>query len=161
MEARRQFDKRVILLRGEEQRDLLLRIVARLPVDELRPLRIVIDDPLPAKSRDQEAKYHAMIGDIARQYEHCGRRWAEDDMKRILIDQFKRDTIKDPDIAGLWHSMGVMEMAPALDGSGVVMLGVQSRKFPLRLAIVFIEWLYALGAELKIKWTEPKNGKSC
>ena len=43
--------------------------------------------------------------------------------------------------------------------AGVVMLGVQSKKVPLRLAIVFIEWLYALGAELDIKWTEPKGAK--
>lgn len=157
MATRQQFDKRTILLRGNAQRDLLLALVGRLPLDEDRPLRVVIDDPLPAKSRDIEQKYHAMIGDIARQYEHCGRKWDAADMKRILIDQFKRDTIKDPAIAGLWHSMGVMEMAPALDGSGVVMLGAQSRNFPMALARVFVEWLYALGAELQIKWTEPKK----
>lgn len=156
---RQPFDKRTIMLRSEDQRALLHAIVDRLPLDSERPMRAVFDDPLPAKSRDQEQKYHAMIGDIARQYEHCGRKWDADDMKRILLDQFRRDTIKDTDIAPLWAGMGGVDMAPSFDGSGVVMLGVQSRKFPLKLAIVFIEWLDALGAELNIKWSEPKGRK--
>ena len=152
-DPRRQFDKRTVMVRTDYQRALLQQIVSELPIDDKRPIRVVFDDPLPAKSRDQEQKYHAMIGDIARQYVHAGRKWEADDMKRILIDQFRRDTIKDPDFADLWAGMGVVEMAPAFDGSGVVMLGVQSRKFPLKLAIVFIEWLDALGAELNIKWS--------
>lgn len=150
---RADFEKRVIVLRGEEQRLRVIALLEQLPVDPDRPLRLVVDDPMPAKSREQEQKYHAMIGDIARQFQHCGKYWSADDMKRLLIDQFKRDTSKDADIAPLWASMGIVEMAPALDGSGVVMLGVQSRKFPLRLAIIFIEWLYAFGAELDIEWT--------
>lgn len=150
------FAKRTILLRTEVQRDMAINLLRGLALDEKEPLRVVVDDVLPSKSRLQEEKYHAMIGDIARQFEHCGKKWDAEDMKRLLIDQFKRDTIKDVDIAPLWAKMGFVEMAPALDGSGVVVLGVQSRKFPLKLAIVFIEWLYGFGHELNIKWTEPK-----
>lgn len=149
------FAKRVIYLRQEAQRTILLELVRSLPLSEKEPLRAVIDAPKPNKTREQEEKYHAMIGDIARQYEHCGKKWDAEDMKRLLIDQFRRDTVKDVDIGPLWVSMGSVEMAPALDGSGVVMLGAQSRKFPLKLAIVFIEWLYAFGSELQIKWSEP------
>lgn len=109
---------------------------------------------LPKRSSDQNAKMHAMIFEFAAQYEHCGKKWDGDDMKRILIDQFRRDTLKDPEIAGLWTSMGVVEMAPSFDGSGVVMLGAQSRKFPLKLASIMIEWLYALGVELNIHWSD-------
>lgn len=154
---RQPYDKRVILVRSVTQLERLRVIIERLPLDDERPIRVTFDDPLPAKSRDQEQKYHAMIGDIARQFQHCGKHWSADDMKRLLIDQFKRDTINDVNIRDLWASMGVVDMAPALDGSGVVVLGVQSRKFPLRLAIIFIEWLYAFGAELRIEWTEPKG----
>lgn len=153
------FEERIIILRTEFQRESAIEAIKKAPLDDKMPVRFVLDQPLTIKSREQERRYHAMIGDIARQYEHCGKRWHQDDMKRILIDQFKRDTHKDPDIAPLWHGMGQVEIAPAFDGSGVVMLGVQSKKFPLRLAINFIEWLYALGAELNIKWTEPKGLK--
>ncbi len=109
----------------------------------------------PGKTRDQEEKYHAMIGDIAKQWDFCNRKWDADSMKRLLIDQFKRDTINDPEFADAWKAMGIVDMAPSIDGSGVVMLGVQSRKFPKKLASGFVEWLYAFGAEQGIRWSEP------
>lgn len=109
----------------------------------------------PVKSRAQEEKYHAQIGDIAKQYEFCGRKWEPEDMKRLLIDQFKRETINDPEFAQAWKDMGVVDMAPSLDGSGVVMLGVQSRKFPKKLASGFVEYLYSFGAEVGVRWSEP------
>jgi len=148
-------DPRIIMLRTQEQRERIMDFIVRLPLDQNRPLRIRIDDPLPAKSRDQEQKYHAMIGDIARQFEHCGKKWSAEDMKRLLVDQFRRDMFKDPDIAQLWQSMDQVEMAPSLDGSGVVVFGVQTRRFPVKLAAIFIEWLYAFGSELNIQWSQP------
>lgn len=109
----------------------------------------------PKKSRIQEERYHAMIGDIARQWEFCNRLWDAEDMKRLLIDQFRRDTIRDDDFTDLWKSMGQVEMAPAIDGSGVVAMGIQSRRFPKKLATAFIDWLYAFGAERDVVWTDP------
>lgn len=150
-------DKRTLLLREEANRERAIIILQRLPIDPERPVRVVIDDPLPSKSRDQEALYHILISDIADQYQHAGRKWDMESMKRILLEQFRRDTVKDPDCAHLWSSMGSLEMVPSFDGQGVVVLGVQSRKFPMKLASVFVEWLYALGAELQIVWSQPKR----
>jgi NinB protein len=126
--------------------------------------RQAIDDPAhagwwvritpPGKSRGQEERYHAMIGDIAKQWEFCGRLWDAESMKRLLIDQFRRDTIRDPEFADLWAEVGTMEMAPSIDGSGVVALGFQSRRFPKKLASGFIEWLFAFGAENGVEWSE-------
>jgi hypothetical protein len=108
----------------------------------------------PAKTREMEAKYHAQIDDIADQWMFCGRKWDAEDMKRLCIDQFRRDTIRDPDLAELWVGMGSVDMAPSLDGSGVVALGTQSRRFPKKLASAFIEWLNALGAEHDVRWSD-------
>ena len=108
----------------------------------------------PRKSREQEEKYHAMVGEIAAQFKFCDRLWDAEDMKRLLLDQFRRDTVKDPDFAELWKSMGIVEMAPSLDGAGVVALGVQSRKFPKKLASAFVEWLYAWGAATSVKFED-------
>lgn len=116
---------------------------------------LVLELKQPAKSREQEEKYHAMVGDIAKQLEFCGRKWDGESMKRILVDQFRRDTAKDPDLQELWIEMGTVETCPSLDGTGVVVLGWQTRRFSKRLAIAFIEWLYALGAERDIVWSEP------
>ena len=153
--SRQPYDPRTLMLRTEEQRERVKRYIDSLPLDQDRPLRIVIDDPLPAQSRDAQKKMHAMIGDIARQYQHAGRKWSAEDMKRVLLDQFQRDTMNDPDIGPLWGAAGQMRMAPAFDGSGVVVLGATSKKFSSRLTACAIEWLYALGAELNIEWSEP------
>lgn len=109
------------------------------------------------KSRIQEEKYHAMIGDIARQYEHAGRKWDTDDMKRLLVAAFKHETKDDPELAEAWKVMGDVELAPPIVGNGYVLLGTQTKKFPKALATAFIEWLYAFGAENGIRWTEPRE----
>ena len=106
------------------------------------------------KSRGQEEKYHALIGEIADQFQFCNRKWDAESMKRLLIDQFKRDTINDDEFKELWKAMNDFEMAPALDGSGVVMLGTQSRRFPKKLASAFVEWLYAFGAENCVRFSQ-------
>lgn len=104
----------------------------------------------PAKSRDQEEKYHAMIGDIAKQVRIYGREWDREDLKRLLVDQFMRDMKE----AGTPLSkQGAV--VPSLDGTGVVQLGIQTRRFLKKEAIAFIDWLYAFGAENDVQWTEP------
>lgn len=106
----------------------------------------------PNKSRDQEAKYHAMFGDIAEQVEFHGTRFDRDTWKRLLVDAFHYDTKDDPDLVEEWRRMGEMRFAPALNHPGVVMLGHQTRDFQVKLASAFIEWLYAFGAENGVVW---------
>src|SRR5690606_11383850 len=43
----------------------------------------------PKKKRVQEEKYHAMIADIARQTSYIGRKWDDESMKRILVNEFE------------------------------------------------------------------------
>lgn len=110
------------------------------------------------KSRDQEDKYHAMIGEIASQ---LGGDLADpEDAKRILISAFRIDTLRD--YADEWAQMGDMRMGRGLRGE-VVLLGIQSRKFPSRLASAFIEWLYAFGSEQGVVFYErmlnPETGE--
>lgn len=109
------------------------------------------------KTRDQEERYHAMIGDIARQYQHAGRRWDTESMKRLLVDAFKHETRDDPDLAPLWRAMGDLRLVPSIGRDGFVALGDQTRKFPKKLASAFIEWLFAFGAENGVRWTEPQR----
>jgi hypothetical protein len=108
------------------------------------------------KSRDQEERYHAMIGDIADQWKYLDRKWDAESMKRLLVAAFKEDTKRDEDLRPLWVEMGEMELVPGIRG-GFTVLGTQTRRFPKRLATAFIEWLFALGAELEIAWSDPKE----
>ena len=108
---------------------------------------VVIDEP--TKKRIQEEKYHAMIGDISRQVDLLGQRWDTEDAKRILLDAFARVMA-----ANDTPIKQTARIVPSLEGSGVVQLGIQSRKFRVREAAEFIEYLYAFGAENNVIWTD-------
>lgn len=105
--------------------------------------KLVLEIKPMSKTREQEEKYHAMIGEIAEQAAHLGSRWMADDWKRLLLDKFARET-------GRTHG----SVIPNLDNSGVVQVGLQSRKFSKGDGIEFIEWLYAWGAENGVQFKD-------
>ena len=96
---------------------------------------LTMEIKLASKTREQEEKYHAMIGDIAKQAQHMGAKWSAEDWKRLLVDQFLREV---ENIQG--------KVVPNLDGSGIVQLGFQTRKFTKEQASEFVEWLYMWAA---------------
>jgi hypothetical protein len=141
-------DKRTIILAHDTARRTAVDAVMTAPAG------YVVTIAPPKKTRPQEERYHTMIGDIADQWRFLGRKFDKEDMKRLCLDQFRRDTIKDPDYAQDWAEIGGGELAPSIDGSGVVQLGVQSRRLTKKLGSAFIEWLFALGGEQGVRWTD-------
>ena len=137
----------MIILAGPPQRALAHQRI------DAAPQGWVVRITEPRKSRGQEERYHAMIADLAAQWTINGRKWDAESLKRLCVDQFRRDTAKDPVLGPLWDRMGTMDIAPSIDGSGLVALGWQTRRFPKPLASAFIEWLFALGAESDVVWT--------
>lgn len=111
-----------------------LLIAGHRLVAEIRPL---------SKSREQEEKYHAMVGEVAMQAKHLGSSWEPEDWKRLLLDKFARET-------GRTHG----KVIPNLDRTGVVEVGIQSRKFSTTDASEFIEWLHAWGAENGVEFAQ-------
>lgn len=132
--------KRTFVLAHDQARNNAARCCMDAPAGWM----VVVSEP--AKKRIQEEKYHAMIGDIALQVEHIGRKWDADDMKRLLIDEFA-DEMR---AAGtpLHHDGRVV---PSLDGRRIVQLGIQSRDFHVKEAAAFIEFLYAFGAAREVR----------
>ena len=99
-----------------------------------------------SKSREQEEKYHAIIGDIAKQAQHIGSKWDAEDWKRLLVDKFLRETgFKDSQII------------PNLDGSGIVQLGFQTRNFSKEHASEFVEFLLAWCADNGIELNDTQK----
>ena len=96
-----------------------------------------------SKTREQEEKYHAMIGEVAEQAQHLGSLWQAEDWKRLLLDKFARET-------GRTHG----KVIPNLDKTGVVEVGILSRKFNKVDGAEFIEWLYAWGVENGITYKD-------
>jgi hypothetical protein len=84
-----------------------------------------------SKSREQEEKYHAIIGDIAKQAQHMGAKWDAETWKRLLVDKYCRE-------------IGLNSQIMAnLDSDGLVQLGFQTRKFTKEQASEFVEFLQA------------------
>ncbi len=134
---------RPLVITGEAARKAICRHVLMAPEGH------VVRISEPAKKRIQEEKYHAMIGDIAKQCTFMGMRLDSEDWKRLLVDAFAK-VMRD---AGTpIHHDG--RVVPSLDGKRVVQLGVQTRKFYVKEAAEFIEYLYAYGAENNVQWTE-------
>jgi hypothetical protein len=83
-----------------------------------------------SKSRDQEQKYHAIIGDIAKQAQHMGAKWSAEDWKRMLVWQYCKD-----------NQLDCGKVVPSLDMTGIVQLGRQTRKFTKEQASEFVSFL--------------------
>ena len=96
-----------------------------------------------AKSRDQEEMYHAIIGHIAKQASHLGAKWSAEDWKRFLVWQFAKEV-----------GISTGKLVPSLDGTGIVQLGMQTRKFTKDQASQFTEWLLAWAAQNGIEIPE-------
>ena len=88
-----------------------------------------------SKSRPQEEKYHAIIGDIAKQAQHMGATWDAETWKRLLVDKYCRE-------------IGLNSQIMAnLDNNSIIQLGIQTRKFTKEQASEFVEFLLAWSAE--------------
>ena len=134
---------KTLTITGEVARKAICRHVLTAPEGH------VVRISEPVKKRIQEEKYHAMIGDIAKQCTFMGMRMDSEDWKRLLVDAFAK-VMRD---AGTpIHHDG--RVVPSLDGKRVVQLGIQTRKFYVKEAAEFIEFLYAYGADNNIQWTE-------
>ena len=101
---------------------------------------LVLNVQEETRTHDQNAKFHAIIADIAKQAEHYGAKWDVESWKRFLIDQFASET-------GLRAS----KVAPSLDGYRIVQLGLQSRSFTKDQASQFVDWLEAWCAQKGIE----------
>ena len=130
----------------------MVRVLEWIKAMTLAGHRLVLSITPQSKTRDQEKKYHAMVGDIAQQAQHLGASWEAEDWKRLLIDKFARET-------GRTHG----RVIPNLDSNGVVEVGVLSRKFSRKDGSEFIEWLHAWGAEngceFTEEWVDPDSGE--
>ena len=117
--------------------------------------RLVLKEETRRES--QNAHFHAIIGDIAKQDQLHGKKLDAESWKRLLIDAFKYDTKDDPALAAEWDKFGELQLLPALNHAGFVAVGEQSRTFTIRLAAAFIEWLNAYAAERGITLHTPKS----
>ena len=67
---------------SDQSRDVVLKIISRLPLD--KPYQITVDNYVENHSRDQENKFHAMIGDLADEFNKKDLGYTREDVKAIV-----------------------------------------------------------------------------
>jgi hypothetical protein len=108
----------------------------------------------PRRNADQNAKFHAMLGDFAKQLTFVDRKFDIESWKRLTVDQFEVEIDGKPSLA-----------VPSLDFQRVVTLGSQTRNFSVKKALNYIDWLYAYGIDHGVRfsrraldvWEEAKS----
>lgn len=84
-----------------------------------KPVRVEVGEARNVRSLDQNAMFHAICGDIAKQRTWAGKKLDAEGWKRLLVDAWARAEGK---------SQG--QVVPSLDGNSVVNLGIQTRRLP-------------------------------
>jgi len=93
----------------------------------------------PVRSLDQNSKMWAMLTDISQQLELKGEKYPPEDWKTLILHEMGKET----------------RFIPSLDGHGFVPLGVSSSKLSKQEMSDLIEYIYALGSQQNVIWSEP------
>lgn len=110
------------------------------------------------KSRDQERLYHSCFRDLARDCLLGGMKQDAEAWKRSLLQAFYEATVSDPEFADHWRTRAP-RMVPSLDGRGLLMVNVESKRFSSKLARGFIEFVHSVGADRGVRWSRTSLGR--
>lgn len=104
---REKFQARKFLLSSEKVRDSVLALVRNLPIDELRPLEIIVQEEARKRGLDQNAYYWLRLSEAAEQCWLEGRAygsdvWHEYCRKNVMPDEI---TTKDGVRRSKWIEM--------------------------------------------------------
>lgn len=94
-----------------------------------RKIRIRLDESVSKRSLEQNDMLHALCGEISKKRQWAGKERDVEAWKRLLVDAYSRAEGKSQ-----------CEVVPSLDGSSVVMLGIQTRSMTVAQMAELITW---------------------
>lgn len=100
----------------------------------------------PARSKEQNAMFHAVCGEIAKQRQWAGRWIDVEGWKRLLVDAWARETDRQQG-----------DVVPSLDGASIVNLSMQTRRLRVKEMadlITFAQW-WATDNDVKLRDVAP------
>ncbi|TAA20315.1 recombination protein NinB [Pseudoxanthomonas winnipegensis] len=107
--------------------------------------KVEISEAKPSRSLDQNAMFHALCGDIARQCEWAGQRLDTEAWKRLLVDAWAR-----------MEGKAQGRVVPSLDGQSIVNLGIQTRRLKVGEMADLITFAQAWAVEHDVRLTEVR-----
>lgn len=115
-------------------------------------------DVYDAKTREQERLYHSCFRDMARDCLLGGSKRDEETWKRALLHAFYEGTKNDPEFAQDWRSRAP-RVIPTLDETGLLLIGIESKRFTKRLASAFITFVHSEGDTRGVRWSRTSLGR--
>jgi len=94
------------------------------------------------RSIEQNAKFHALCGDISKQKTWCGEHQSTEDWKRLLVDAWMKATGRK------------IKMLPSLDGNGYTTIYQQTSKLGVKNMAELIEYTIAWCVDNNIRFYE-------
>ena len=88
----------------------------------------------PTRTLEQNAKLHALLGDIAERREWANKKWDIEAWKRLLVGAWSR------------AQGSAVQMLPALDGAGVEVIYRQTSALSVAEVADLIDWIEAWDA---------------
>lgn len=133
--------RQTIFLRSKQQQHSAINTILASPLDKDRPVTIRITEY--KRNLDQNARFHAMLGDIARQVQWCGK-WLKPEQWKVLL------------ISG--HAVATKQQAeivPGLEGEFVNIRESSAQMSVGRMASL-IEYVHSWAAGQDVKFTERR-----
>jgi hypothetical protein len=124
----------LITIHGDRDRERAIALVSKVPTGTR------VEVKARKRSVPQNDRMWAMLTDVARQREHCGRKFTPDQWKVIFM-----------------HAIGKeVEFLPALDGRDFIPTGFHSSDLAKAEMSDLLEFIAAWGAENGIEFNEPE-----
>lgn len=98
------------------------------------------------RSSAQNRYLHDLCGDVAKQKSWAGRRRSTEDWKRIFTDAWARE-----------EGLSPGEVVPSLNGEGVVILNISTRKLNVRQMADLITWILAYCDTEGVRLSAPEQ----
>lgn len=141
------------ILITKNNRDERTRYASSVITEKLEGGNVELSILRPSRSRDQEKLYHKLISIVADQVKVMGNKYDVAIWKALLVDQFAQD--KEASGEPLRKPGTIF---PAMDGSGrLVSIRPSTTGFSVAESGEFIEFIYAKGIELGVRWPASKQ----
>lgn len=148
--TRQKFEKRRMLLRGPEQVERAIALLRAVPLDEAKPLELLVREEVKERKLDQNAlMWVGPLKDIAEQAWVFGRQhtdlvWHHYFKEQFLPDEYDPDLCKDEQY----------QKWAAGPGGGRVLVG-SSTDLTIKGFAQYLEQIHAFGASLGVEFHEP------
>lgn len=136
--------KITVLIRSEQQKELLASKISNLPVDEDSPIQIVISEQTKARGLDQNGYYWLRLGEISEQAWSAGRQYHSD----IWHEYAKRNVM--PDMVEIKSGEIVSKFIDSPDGNAVIISTTQLSK---KQFAEYTEMVESMGASMGVMFS--------